>query len=203
MRRAKHGALARALRTFGVRVWRPGQHQVIQHSLAGRDTLARMPSGAGKSLCYQVPALWLPGATLIISPLISLMKDQADKANERGVRAAALNSSLSEREETRLIREIEAEKARLIYTTPERLSNKDFVALLRRQRIALAVVDEAHCISHWGHDFRPAYLEIAASLRRLGKPTVLALTATATSDVVEDIRRPLDSPAMRLVHTRA
>ena len=201
MRRAKHHALARALRTFGVRVFRPGQHQVIQNILAARDTLAIMPSGAGKSLCYQVPALCLRGATLVVSPLISLMKDQADKANERGVLAAALNSSLSDREEARLIREIEAEKARLIYTTPERLSNKDFVDLLRRQRIALAVVDEAHCISHWGPDFRPAFLEIAASLRRLGKPTVLALTATATADVVEDIRRHLECPAMRLVHT--
>jgi ATP-dependent DNA helicase RecQ len=129
------------------------------------------------------------------------MKDQADKANERGVRAAALNSSLSEREEARLIQEIEAEKARLIYTTPERLSNKDFVALLRRQSIALAVVDEAHCISHWGHDFRPAYLEIATSLRRLGQPTLLGLTATATADVVEDIRRHLARPAMRVVNT--
>ena len=141
MKKAKQGALARALRTFGVRELRPGQHQVIQNVLAGRDTLAIMPSGAGKSLCYQVPALCLPGATLIISPLISLMKDQADKANERGVRAAALNSSLSEREEARLVREIEAEKARLIYTTPERLSNNEFVSLLRRQSIALAVVD--------------------------------------------------------------
>jgi ATP-dependent DNA helicase RecQ len=201
LKRAKHGALARALRTFGVRDLRPGQHQVIQNILAGRDTLAIMPSGAGKSLCYQAPALCLRGATLIISPLISLMKDQADKANERGVRAAALNSSLNEREEARLIREIEAEKALLIYTTPERLSNNDFVELLRRQRIALAVVDEAHCISHWGHDFRPAYLEIAASLRRLGKPTVLGLTATATADVVEDIRRHLERPAMRVVNT--
>jgi ATP-dependent DNA helicase RecQ len=117
------------------------------------------------------------------------------------VRAAALNSSLSEREEARLIREIEAERARLIYTTPERLSNKEFVDLLRRQEIALAVVDEAHCISHWGPDFRPAYLEIAASLRRLGKPTVLALTATATAEVVDDIRRHLERPAMRLVNT--
>ena len=201
MKRAKQGALGRALRTFGVRELRPGQHQVIANILAGRDTLAIMPSGAGKSLCYQAPALCLPGATLIISPLISLMKDQADKANERGVRAAALNSSLSEREEARLIAEIEAERAQLIYTTPERLSNKDFVELLRRQRIALAVVDEAHCISHWGHDFRPAFLEIAASLRRLGKPTVLALTATATADVVDDIRWHLERPTMRVVNT--
>ena len=201
MKRAKQGALARALRTFGVRELRPGQHQVITNILAGRDTLAIMPSGAGKSLCYQAPALCLRGATLIISPLISLMKDQADKANERGVRAAALNSSLSERDEARLIGEIEAEQARLIYTTPERLANQDFVELLRRQRIALAVVDEAHCISHWGQDFRPAYLEIAASLRRLGKPTVLALTATATAEVVDDVRWHLERPAMRVVNT--
>ena len=201
VKRAKRGALARALRTFGVRVLRPGQHQVIENILAGRDTLAIMPSGAGKSLCYQVPALCLRGPTLIISPLISLMKDQADKALERGVRAAALNSSLPEREEARLIAEIQAGKAQLIYTTPERLSNNNFAELLRRQKIALAVVDEAHCISHWGPDFRPAYLEIAASLSRLGKPTVLALTATATADVVDDIRRHLERPAMRLVNT--
>jgi len=201
VKRAKHGALARALRTFGVRVLRPGQHQVIQNILAGRDTLAIMPSGAGKSLCYQAPALCLRGPTLIISPLISLMKDQADKAGERGVRAAALNSSLPEREEARLIAEIQAGEVQLIYTTPERLSNNEFVELVRRQKIALAVVDEAHCISQWGPDFRPAYLEIAASLHRLGNPTILALTATATADVVDDIRRHLERPAMRLVNT--
>ena len=201
MKGSKHGGLTRALRTFGVRKLRPGQREMIDSVLAGRDTLAIMPSGAGKSLGYQVPALCLRGPTLVISPLISLMKDQADKARERGVRAAALNSSLPEREETRLIAEIEAGKAQLIYTTPERLSNNDFVELMRRQRIALAVVDEAHCISHWGHDFRPAYLEIAASLRRLGKPTVLALTATATADVVDDIRRHLERPGMRVVNT--
>jgi ATP-dependent DNA helicase RecQ len=201
VKRAKRGALARALRTFGVRRLRPGQREVIDNILAGRDTLAIMPSGAGKSLCYQAPALCLRGATLVVSPLISLMKDQADKANERGVRAAALNSSLPEREEARLIAEIEAGKAQLIYTTPERLSNNEFVELLRRQKIALAVVDEAHCISHWGHDFRPAYLEISTSLRRLGKPTILALTATATADVVGDIRQHLECPAMRLVNT--
>src|SRR5437762_11369318 len=201
MKRTKQAALGRALRTFGVRVWRPGQHQVIQNILAGRDTLAIMPSGAGKSLCYQVPALCLRGATLIISPLISLMKAQADKAADGGVGVAALNSSLTQREEARLIAEIEAERAQLIYTTPERLSSRDFVALLGRQRIALAVVDEPHCISHWGHDFRPAYLEIAASLRRLGKPTLLALTATATADVVEDIRRHLLRAGMRVVNT--
>src|SRR5690242_8298312 len=201
MKGSRQGALARALRTFGVRKLRPGQQEVIQNILAGRDTLAIMPSGAGKSLGYQVPALCLRGPTLVISPLISLMKDQADKARERGVRAAALNSSLPEREEARLVAEIRAGKAQLIYTTPERLSNNEFVELMRRQKIALAVVDEAHCISHWGPDFRPAYLEIAASLGRLGKPTLLALTATATADVVDDIRRHLERPRMRLVNT--
>src|SRR5581483_1714819 len=187
VKKAKQGALGRALRTFGVRHLRPGQREVIDNILAGRDTLAIMPSGAGKSLCYQAPALCLEGATLVISPLISLMKDQADKALER--------------EEARLVAEIQAGKAQLIYTTPERLSRHDFVELLRRRKIALAVVDEAHCISHWGHDFRPAYLEIAASLHRLGKPTILALTATATAEVVDDIRRHLERPAMRLVNT--
>ena len=199
--KGKQAAIKRALGRFGVRDLRPGQREAIDNVLAGRDTLAVMPSGSGKSLCYQVPALCLRGVTVVVSPLISLMKDQADKAQAHGVAAAPVSSALGKREEAEVLEAIEARAARIVYTTPERLASGEFRRLLGRQKIALAVVDEAHCISQWGHDFRPAFLEIAPALRALGNPPVLALTATATGDVIDDIRRHLERPAMRLVNT--
>jgi ATP-dependent DNA helicase RecQ len=187
-------------RRFGLRALRPGQREVIESVLAGRDTLAIMPSGAGKSLCYQLPTLHKRGTTIVVSPLIALMKDQSDKLEERGVDTAAVNSALSERERREAMRRIRGREADFIFTTPEQLTNPAFVKKLKEKPINLFVVDEAHCITQWGHDFRPAYLELGAALRALRDPTLLALTATATPDVIEDIARQLGRPRMRVLN---
>ena len=185
-------ALAKTLRdTFGYRRLRAGQQEVIGSVLAKHDTLAVMPTGAGKSLCYQLPALHLPGTTVIVSPLISLMKDQVDKLALAGVSAIEVNSTLSGREEKAALASIRKGEDEMVFTTPERLSDPAFVEALRQNAIDLFVIDEAHCISQWGHDFRPAFLEISNALEALGNPPVLALTATATSAVMADIGRQL------------
>ena len=187
-------------RTFRLQRLRPGQREVIESVLAGRDTLAIMPSGAGKSLCYQLPTLQTRGTTVVVSPLIALMKDQSDKLEERGVDAAAVNSALSARERREAMRRIRGGKADFIFTTPEQLANPAVLARLKENPVDLFVVDEAHCITQWGHDFRPAYLGLGSALRALGNPTLLALTATATPDVIEDIRRQLGRPRMRVLN---
>ena len=187
-------------RRFGLRRLRLGQREVIESVLGGRDTLAIMPSGAGKSLCYQLPTLHTRGTTIVVSPLIALMKDQADKLEERGVDTAAVNSALRERERREAMRRIRSREADFIFTTPEQLANPAFVEKLKANAIDLFVVDEAHCITQWGNDFRPAYLELGAALRALGNPTLLALTATATPDVIEDIARQLGRPRMRVLN---
>ena len=187
-------------RTFRLRRLRPGQREVIESVLAGRDTLAIMPSGAGKSLCYQLPALQMRGATVVVSPLIALMKDQSDKLEDRGVDAAAVNSALSAAERRKAERLIRESKADFIFTTPEQLAAPEFLKKLKANSIDLFVVDEAHCITQWGHDFRPAYARLGAALRALGNPTLLALTATATPDVIEDIARQLGRPRMRVLN---
>ena len=169
-------------RRFGHNGLRPGQREVIDSVLAGRDTLAIMPSGAGKSLCYQLPTLHMRGTTIVVSPLIALMKDQYDKLGKRGVAAAAVNSALRQRELREAMRRIREAEADFIFTTPEQLANPAFVAKIKANPIDLFVVDEAHCITQWGHDFRPAYRGLGAALRALGNPTLLALTATATPD---------------------
>jgi len=206
-RRATAGAtrtqLIRSLlrNVFGVDQLRTGQARVIDSVLAGRDTLAIMPTGSGKSLCYQIPASVLEGTTLVVSPLISLMKDQLEKLEEIGIAAAQLNSSLTREEELDALASIRSSQGGIVFCTPERLATPEFLAELKQASIALLVVDEAHCISHWGHDFRPAYLEIGAAIDALGKPRVLALTATATEDVVVDILRQLGTPNMQVVNT--
>ena len=194
--------IQRLLRTvFGVARLRTGQQEVIDSVLDGRDTLAIMPTGSGKSLCYQIPASLLPGATVVVSPLISLMKDQLEKLSSLGITAVQLNSSLSRAEEQEAIATIEAGGKVIIFCTPERLATAEFLALLAARPPSLVVIDEAHCISQWGHDFRPAYLEIAAALRALGRPPVLALTATATPEVVDDIGAQLATRKLHVVNT--
>jgi ATP-dependent DNA helicase RecQ len=189
-------------KVFGIDSLRDGQRRVIDSVLAGRDTLAVMPTGSGKSLCYQLPARLMQGMTVVVSPLISLMKDQAERLEDAGIASAAqVNSSLSRADELEALDAIEKTGKDVVFCTPERLATAEFQQLLQQQQIALVVIDEAHCISQWGHDFRPAFLEIGAALEALGRPQVLALTATATDDVIADIRVQLARPALRVVNT--
>jgi len=167
----------------------------------GKDTLAVMPTGAGKSLCYQLPALHLDGTTVIVSPLISLMKDQVDKLQERGLEALQVNSTLTAQGEETALEQIEQEASDFIFTTPERLTNPEFLETLSNATIDFVVIDEAHCISQWGHDFRPSYLALRSALAELGDPPVLALTATATPEVIDDIKQQLARPRMRVFDT--
>ena len=188
-------------RVFGLDDFRPGQEEVIRSVMAGQHTLAIMPTGAGKSLCYQLPALHLPGMTLVVSPLISLMKDQVDKLDELGIDASQVNSALSAREANESIDQIAREKAEFILTTPERLATPEFLETLRDKTIDLFVIDEAHCVSQWGHDFRPTYLALGHAWRALGCPPLLALTATAPGAVIDDIVTQLGAPDLHIVNT--
>ncbi len=177
---------------FGFDSFRPGQEEVIRAVLEGRDTLAVMPTGGGKSLCYQVPALMQESLTVIVSPLISLMKDQIDSLIQSEVaEAAALHSGLSPEERWDVERRVRSGEIKMLYVAPERLRSLEFVLSLRRAGVGLFVVDEAHCISEWGHNFRPDYLFLPRVVRDLGSPPVLALTATATPRVREDIKGSL------------
>jgi ATP-dependent DNA helicase RecQ len=201
-RRIDDAALRRTLRTvFGIRRLRPGQEDVIRSVLAGRDALAIMPTGAGKSLCYQLPALHLSGVTLVVSPLIALMKDQADTLAEAGVAVAQLNSAVSDAECEEALAAIAAGAVKIAFLTPERLTDAATLRRLEGARVARVVIDEAHCICQWGHDFRPAFLEIPAAVAALGDPPLLALTATATDAMAEDIRKSLARPRMRVIET--
>ena len=194
--------LKRTMReTFGHSRLRHGQEEVIRSVLEGRNTLAVMPTGGGKSLCYQLPALHLEGTTVVVSPLISLMKDQVDKLGEVGLDAAQLNSALTEHEQLEALELVEGARSEFVFTTPERLTDPEFLSTLKSGKIDFVVVDEAHCISEWGHDFRPAYLGLGAAFKELGSPPVLALTATATEEVVEDIRRRLGLRELQVVNT--
>ncbi|HEV7518274.1 MAG TPA: ATP-dependent DNA helicase RecQ [Thermoanaerobaculia bacterium] len=175
--------------TFGHAEFRPGQAEVIGHLLAGRSAAAVFPTGGGKSLCYQVPALLLPGLTLVVSPLIALMKDQIDQLTRRGVAAARLDSTLTADEVRDLMGAVREGGLRLLYVAPERFGNERFREAISRVRVALLAVDEAHCVSEWGHNFRPDYLKLASYGKLIGAERTLALTATATPQVLDDIRK--------------
>ena len=195
-------------KVFGLDEFRPGQEEIIRSVLDGHDTVAIMPTGAGKSLCYQIPALLLPGTTVVVSPLISLMKDQGDKLTDMGLVASPMNSTLTAREESEHLEQIAAERSQFVLTTPERLATEEFRATLRQTPIDLIVVDEAHCVSQWGHDFRPAYLEIRDAVASLldashaeQRPPILALTATAPPEVLDEILARLGIADARIVNT--
>ncbi len=173
---------------FGYDSFRSGQESIIEAIMAGRDSLAIMPTGAGKSICYQVPALMLPGITLVISPLISLMQDQVKALNDAGIHAAFINSSLTEAQIGKALSRAAAGAYKIIYVAPERLESYGFMEFAGSVDISMVTVDEAHCISQWGQDFRPGYLKIVDFIRNLpGRPVVSAFTATATEEVKEDI----------------
>ncbi|HET7813108.1 MAG TPA: ATP-dependent DNA helicase RecQ [Candidatus Baltobacteraceae bacterium] len=183
---------------FGFESFQPGQEEVVTRVLDGTDTLAILATGAGKSLTYQLPALLLEGTTVVVSPLIALMKDQIDMLRELGVKdVVALNSTLSEDQEAAALERIAQKTIKIVFVTPEKLEDEHFMQLLGSIKVPLFVVDEAHCISQWGHDFRPAYLALGHIIERLGHPTVLALTATATPAVREDILHQLGIPNVK------
>ena len=183
---------SRLKQTFGYDEFRPLQREIMEASLAGRDALAILPTGAGKSLCYQLPALVREGLTVVVSPLIALMKDQVDQLEASGVAATFLNSTLDGNEARRRIEALNAGSYQLLYVAPERLMLPDFLSRLQGWKIAALAVDEAHCISEWGHDFRPEYRRIKEVRHLIPGIPILALTATATERVREDILKQLE-----------
>jgi ATP-dependent DNA helicase RecQ len=198
--RANLDAARAALRHyFGYPDFRPGQREVVASVISGADTLAVLPTGGGKSICYQVPALVRPGATVVISPLISLMKDQVDRLMSRGIAATFLNSTLAHDETRRRLASVERGIARLVYVAPERFEKPDVLGALERGGVSLLAIDEAHCISEWGHEFRPAFRRIARSAARFSGLQVVALTATATPAVRRDIIQQLRMRSPRVV----
>ena len=172
---------------FGLDGFRHPQEEIIRGILDGKDTLVIMPTGKGKSLCYQLPSILLPGVTIVISPLIALMKDQVDALEAKGIPASCINSSLSQQEQYAELDRIRVGEVKIVYIAPERFRNKGFLRALDGMNVSLMAIDEAHCLSQWGHDFRPDYLRLGKAVEILGRPTVAALTATATPDVRQDI----------------
>ncbi|MFS0926823.1 DNA helicase RecQ [Enterococcus durans] len=187
---------------FGYDEFRPGQREIIQKVMEHEDVLGIMPTGSGKSVCYQLPALMLDGLTIVVSPLISLMKDQVDAANQLGIAATFINSSLNGYETARRFQELEQREIQLLYVAPERFIMPDFIRSMQHWNVQLLAIDEAHCISQWGHDFRPSYLQMAEKLNELiQRPIIVALTATATIAVAEDIKRLLKIPIKNHIQT--
>lgn len=187
--------------TFHVPSFRPGQQEAIERLLKGESALVVFPTGSGKSLCYQLPALMFDGLTVIVSPLIALMKDQVDRLQSLGIAAARLDSSLDGAEVLELYRRLEQNEIRLLYIAPERMANERFLARLRRLKISLLAVDEAHCVSEWGHNFRPDYLKLADTAKHLEVERILALTATATPEVAKQICQSFDIAPAGFIQT--
>ncbi len=183
-----HDALERF---FGFREFRHGQEEVVQTILDGRDSLVVMPTGGGKSLCYQLPALVRDGVAIVVSPLIALMKDQVDALRQREIPATMINSTIAYAEQRDRIRAMARGEFKLVYIAPERFRSEAFTAALAEARVSFVAVDEAHCLSQWGHDFRPDYLRVGKALEKLGRPQVAAFTATATPEVRADILKHL------------
>ncbi|MDE6098266.1 MAG: RecQ family ATP-dependent DNA helicase, partial [Muribaculaceae bacterium] len=185
-------------RYWGYDSFRPRQLEIIESVLAGRDTVGLLPTGGGKSITFQVPALMMRGITLVITPLISLMKDQVDNLRQRGITAVCIHSGLSRQELRLSLDRARLGKTRLVYVSPERLQRSSFIGEMRQWDISMIEADEAHCISQWGYDFRPDYLRIAALRKEFPDAVMLALTASATPEVVRDIKEKLEmrSPAL-------
>ena len=186
---------------YGYDALRSGQEQAIDNILAGKSTIVIMPTGGGKSLCYQLPSLVFDGVTIVISPLIALMKDQVDSLNMIGIPATFINSSLSQLETLERLESIRNNQYKVLYIAPERFYSTQFVEMLTQIKVSLFAVDEAHCVSQWGHDFRPSYSKLSRAIELLGNPPVIALTATATIDVREDIVKQLKLQNPELVIT--
>ncbi len=185
---------------FGHARFLPPQAEVVEHLLAGNHALVIMPTGGGKSICYQLPALLLDGVTIVLSPLIALMQDQVDALVAKGIPATFINSSLDRREREARLASVVRGDVKLLYVTPERFRKPEFVSAIARVHVPLLAVDEAHCVSAWGHDFRPEYGRVGRIRERLGDPPTIALTATATLDTQRDIRERLRIPDARLFH---
>lgn len=177
---------------FGYQLFRKGQKEVIETILSGKDAVVVMPTGGGKSLCYQIPALCLPGITLVVSPLIALMKDQVDRLHSLNIPATFINSSLTPVEIESRMNAIASGEFKLVYVAPERFNDQETLDRFKTMNVSMIAIDEAHCISEWGHDFRPSYLRIKNVIKHFDNPLVLALTATATPEVREDIIRQLN-----------
>ena len=180
---------------FGLTEFRPGQVEVIERLMAGQSAVAVFPTGGGKSLCYQLPAGLLEGLTVVVSPLLALMREQVDELNRLGLAAARLDSTMSDAESAEVVQGLRRGTTKLLYVAPERFFNERFRGLIEGLPIALFAVDEAHCISQWGHNFRPDYLKLARVARQIGAQRVLALTATATPAVLSDICREFSIPS--------